>query len=73
MIKTLLSKLFKLQKSKTKIAIIELNDKIMPIDRGLTYEDPLDLFLKENLFGEVTGGGTYHITLPNIETIRAFI
>lgn len=35
-----------------------LNDKIMPVDRGDIYEDPLDDFLSENNWGEVSGGGT---------------
>lgn len=38
--------------------VAQLNEKIMPIDRGLVYEDPLDEFLKERGYGEVTGGGT---------------
>jgi hypothetical protein len=38
--------------------IAQLNDKIMPIDRGDFYEDPLDEFLRNNKYGEVTGGGT---------------
>ncbi len=38
--------------------VATLNDKIMPIDRGEIYEDPLDGFLKEMNYGEVTGGGT---------------
>ena len=38
--------------------IAQLNEKVMPIDRGLVYEDPIDEFLKENQYGEVTGGGT---------------
>jgi len=39
--------------------IILINDKIMPINRGYLYEDPLDEKLKALNFGEVTGGGTY--------------
>ncbi|WP_373231358.1 hypothetical protein [Cohnella sp.] len=35
-----------------------MNDKIMPIDRGEFYEDPLDDFLQTNNYGEITGGGT---------------
>lgn len=30
----------------------------MPLDRGEKYEDPLDLYLKQNGMGEVTGGGS---------------
>jgi len=38
--------------------VATLNDKIMPIDRGDIYEDPLDNFLNINKWGEVSGGGT---------------
>src|SRR6186713_2136845 len=38
--------------------IAQLNEKVMPIDRGLVYEDPINEFLKEKQYGEVTGGGT---------------
>lgn len=38
--------------------VVTLNDKIMPIDRGSVYEDPLDEFIRANGIGEVTGGGT---------------
>ena len=40
---------------------IQLNDKIMPINRGDVYEDPIDKFLKKNEIGEVTGGGTLQL------------
>ena len=36
----------------------QLNDKIMPIDRGAIYGNPIDEFLKQKNYGEVTGGGT---------------
>lgn len=35
-----------------------LNARIMPLDRGDRYEEPLAEALAENGFGEVTGGGT---------------
>ena len=38
--------------------VATINDKIMPIDRGDVYEDPLDEYIKENNIGEVSGGGT---------------
>lgn len=38
--------------------VATLNDKIMPIDRGDIYEDPLDDFLNNNKWGEISGGGT---------------
>jgi hypothetical protein len=47
--------------------VIQLNEKIMPIDRGEIYEDPLDEFLQRNLYGEVTGGGTMQAKSGEIE------
>ena len=38
--------------------VAQLNDKVGPIDRSLTYEEPLDEFLKLKYYGEITGGGT---------------
>jgi hypothetical protein len=38
--------------------IAQLNAKLMPLDRGQYFEDPLDAALKERGLGEVTGGGT---------------
>jgi hypothetical protein len=35
-----------------------LNSRLMPIDRGDVYEDPLDAAIKSADLGEVTGGGT---------------
>lgn len=73
MFKKLLDKLFK-SKSKTEnnedsgnYLVATLNDKVMPIDRGDIYEDPLDTFLKENNYGEVTGGGTMQLETGEIE------
>jgi hypothetical protein len=39
-------------------AYAQLNARIMPIDRGEQYEDPLGDALEKNGFGAVTGGGT---------------
>jgi hypothetical protein len=39
-------------------AYAQLNARVMPLDRGEWYEDPLAEALAENGFGEVTGGGT---------------
>jgi len=39
-------------------AYAKLNARIMPIERGEWYEDPLGEALEENGLGEVTGGGT---------------
>ncbi|WP_296383604.1 hypothetical protein [Winogradskyella sp.] len=47
--------------------IATLNDKVMPIDRGEIYEDPLDEFLQMNGIGEVTGGGTMQLKSGELE------
>jgi hypothetical protein len=36
----------------------QLNARLMPLDRGERYEEPLESALTENGFGKVTGGGT---------------
>ncbi|MGY3213066.1 hypothetical protein [Mucilaginibacter sp. HD30] len=60
MIKKIWNKLFSKgsQESKDNYIVAQLNDKIMPIDRGEVYEDPLDGLLKQKFYGEVSGGGT---------------
>ena len=35
-----------------------INDRVMPIDRGDLYEDPLHEFLEQRKLGSVAGGGT---------------
>jgi hypothetical protein len=67
-------KLFGKKEKTGSIFIIQLNDKIMPIDRGEYYEDPLDEFLRSNKYGEVIGGGTMQahsgeIVFCNIELL----
>lgn len=47
--------------------VATLNDKIMPIDRGEIYEDPLDELLRNKGVGEVTGGGTMQYQTGEIE------
>ena len=47
--------------------VIQLNEKIMPIDRGEIYEEPLDEFLRTNAYAEVTGGGTMQAESGEIE------
>lgn len=47
--------------------VATLNDKVMPIDRGEIYEDPLNEFLKTNGIGEVTGGGTMQLKTGELE------
>src|SRR5262245_23755518 len=39
-------------------AYAQLNARIMPLDRGGRYEDPLGEAFEKNGFGAVTGGGT---------------
>jgi hypothetical protein len=38
--------------------LIQLNDKIMPIDRGLVYEDPLIDILENQKIGTIVNSGT---------------
>jgi hypothetical protein len=45
----------------------QLNARIMPIDRGERYEDPLQEAFEDNGFGEVTGGGTMQSQEGEIE------
>jgi hypothetical protein len=58
MLKKLFKKIFNSQPEKENYIVAQLNDKVMPIDRGEVYEDPLNGFLKMKYYGEVTGGGT---------------
>jgi len=48
-------------------AYAQLNARIMPLDRGERYEDPLGGALAENGFGQVTGGGTMQSKEGEIE------
>jgi hypothetical protein len=71
-IKQLFNKVFRVnEKSESEISgsiiVVQLNEKIMPIDRGVLYEDPLDEFLNLNEYGEVTGGGTMQAQNGEIE------
>ncbi len=38
--------------------ILHLNMRLMPIDRGTLFEDPIDEVLQKYNIGEITGGGT---------------
>ncbi len=54
------------------LVIARLNDRIQPIQRGDLYEDPLNVLLRKQSLGEVTGGGTqlgkdYEIEFCDIE------
>jgi hypothetical protein len=48
-------------------AYAQLNARIMPLDRGERYEEPLGEALAESGFGEVTGGGTMQSKEGEIE------
>ena len=48
-------------KSQGQYIRITLNDKMMPMDRGFVYEDPLNDVLMTYKLGEVTGGGTLQL------------
>lgn len=64
---TLLSELTPLNKEKQNDSgsknylIVSINDKIMPIDRGILYEDTLNNFLSSKNYGEICGGGTFQL------------
>lgn len=47
--------------------VATLNDKVMPIDRGEIYGEPLNTFLQNNEIGEVTGGGTMQLESGELE------
>jgi hypothetical protein len=47
--------------------VVRLNAKLMPLDRGEYFEDPLDSALKARGLGEVTGGGTAQTSSGEIE------
>jgi len=46
--------------------VATLNDRILPIDRGELYEDPVDEMLQAGGLGEVNGGGTMTSELGEI-------
>src|SRR5205823_3464365 len=48
-------------------AYAQVNARIMPLDRGERYEDPLGEALAENGLGAVTGGGTMQSETGEIE------
>jgi len=60
---------FKKKKPVTNFLVVAiLNAKVMPIDRGERYEDPLMEWLEKNGLGEVTGGGTLMTEGKEIES-----
>jgi hypothetical protein len=48
-------------------AYAQLNSRILPLDRGDKFEEPLGEALAENGLGEVTGGGTIQAENGEIE------
>jgi hypothetical protein len=60
--------LFKLKPKPVKQYIVaQLNAKVMPLDRGELFEDPLDIVLKSRNLGEISGGGTLQAKSGEIE------
>ena len=59
----------KVEENKTSgnFLVANLNDRLMPIDRGDIYEDPLDEYIQANETGEVTGGGTIQLRTVEIK------
>ncbi len=55
------------QKPVKQYLVAQLNAKVMPLDRGELFEDPLDIALKAATFGEVSGGGTLQAESGEIE------
>lgn len=47
-----------IDENKEVFLIIQLNDRIQPLDRWVKYEDPIDKFLNDHNYGEVAGWGT---------------
>jgi hypothetical protein len=62
MLKKFFTNLFKQSskdfQSNSNIIVVQLNDKIQPIDRGEIYEDPLNEFLTKKQYGEIIAAGT---------------
>src|ERR1700692_5118016 len=69
MIKKIWNKLFSqaAPQKESNYIVAQLNDKIMPIDRGDVYEDPLDELLKNKGYGSISGGGTLQSKSGEIE------
>jgi hypothetical protein len=51
------------------VCYAKINEKIRPIERGETYEEPLTAALAENGFGIVEGGGTLQQKSGEIEYV----
>lgn len=47
--------------------VVNLNARIMPLERGEIFEDLIDLILKNQSIGEVAGGGTLQMESGEIE------
>ncbi len=46
-----------------------LNHKLMPIERGERYEDPLNEELAKHKYGQTDGGGTLLLKTKEIEFV----
>lgn len=53
--------IFKNKVHEKHFVIAQLNIKVLPIQRGELFEDPLDAVLKKAGLGEVSGGGTLQL------------
>lgn len=51
------------------VVTAQLNHKLMPLDRGERYEDPLNVELAKQKYGETDGGGTMLLKSKEIEYI----
>src|SRR6266566_6246698 len=51
----------------------KLLDRIMPLDRGERYDDPLEEALAQRGFGEVSGGGTMQQKDAEIEYVGLYL
>ena len=51
----------------SRFIVVTLNDRIMPVDRGEVYEDPLSKYLQSKGIGEVAGGGTMQMQNGEVE------
>ena len=51
------------------LLLVTLNDRLMPLQRGARYEDPLDELLRDAKLGQVAGGGTLQQRTGEIATV----
>ena len=51
------------------LLLVTLNDRLVPLQRGARYEDPLDELLRDAKLGSVAGGGTLQQRTGEIATV----